>query len=103
MNYTENYEGIKLDVQAVDIQITDGVQQGIRDVIDKIKHHAHKINFVDVYLKVEDHAIDKKSVRMRIGVPGPDVFAEDKGDNWAPMFKSVTDKLSRQLEKLYKN
>jgi hypothetical protein len=30
MNYTENFDGIKLDVQAVDITISDTVQQEIR-------------------------------------------------------------------------
>ena len=99
MNYTENFEGIKIDVQAVDIHIADGVQEGIRDAISKIGRHTRNINFVDVYLKIEDHATDKKSLRMRVGIPGPDVFAEDTGDNWAPLLKSVTDKINRQLEK----
>ncbi len=99
MNYTENFEGIKIDVQAVDIEIADGVQQGIRDAIGKIKKYTREINWVDVYLKIEDHATDKKSIRMRVGIPGPDVFAEDKGENWAPVLKSVTEKLRRQLEK----
>jgi putative sigma-54 modulation protein len=99
MNYTENFEGIKVDVQAVDIHIPDGVQQGIRDAITKLGKHARNINFVDVYLKIQDHQTNQKSLRMRVGVPGPDVFAEDSGDNWAPLLKSVTEKLSRQLEK----
>ncbi|OKL38467.1 ribosome hibernation-promoting factor, HPF/YfiA family [Pontibacter flavimaris] len=100
MNYTEHYEGIKLDVQAVDISISDALQQGVRDTIDKVKRHAKKIDSVDVYFKEEaSHATNSKSVRMRVGIPGNDVFAQDEGDNWFELLKNVEEKLKRQLEK----
>lgn len=100
MNYTENYEGIKLDVQAVDISISDALQQGVRDVIDKVKRHNKKIDSVDVYFKEEpSQSTNTKSVRMRVGIPGNDVFAQDEGDNWFELLKNVEDKLRRQLEK----
>jgi ribosomal subunit interface protein len=100
MNYTEHYEGIKLDVQAVDITISDALQQGVRDTIDKVKRHAKKIDSVDVYFKEEaSHATNSKSVRMRVGIPGNDVFAQDEGDNWFELLKNVEEKLKRQLEK----
>lgn len=51
MNYTENFEGIKIDVQAVDITIDDDVQQGIRDMITRLKRHVSQVNWVDVYFK----------------------------------------------------
>lgn len=100
MNYTENYEGIKLDVQAVDISISDALQQGVRDVIDKVKRHNKKIDSVDVYFKEgPNQSTNTKSVRMRVGIPGNDVFAQDEGDNWFELLKNVEDKLRRQLEK----
>ena len=100
MNYTEHYEGIKLDVQAVDISISDALQQGVRDVIDKVKRHNKKIDSVDVYFKEEpNQSTNTKSVRMRVGIPGNDVFAHDEGDNWFELLKNVEDKLRRQLEK----
>ena len=100
MNYTEHYEGIKLDVQAVDISISDALQQGVRDVIDKVKRHNKKIDSVDVYFKEEpNQSTNTKSVRMRVGIPGNDVFAQDEGDNWFELLKNVEDKLRRQLEK----
>jgi putative sigma-54 modulation protein len=39
MNYTENFEGIKMDVQAVDISISKTVQQRIREMITKMRLH----------------------------------------------------------------
>ena len=100
MNYTENYEGIKLDVQAVDIEISDAIQESIRKKIAKLKRHAKKIDSIDVYFKEEaNHATNTKSVRMRVGVPGNDVFAQDEGDNWYQLLDNVEEKLIKQLQK----
>ena len=100
MNYTENFEGIKLDVQAVDIEISDALQQSVRDTIGKIKRHIKKIDSVDVYFKEEaSQSTNQKSVHMRVGIPGNDVFAKEEGDNWYELLKNVEEKLKRQLEK----
>ncbi|MCJ8164096.1 ribosome-associated translation inhibitor RaiA [Pontibacter sp. E15-1] len=100
MNYTENFEGIKLDIQAVDIEISDAIQQQVRETITKLKRHMKKIDSVDVYFKEEaSHATKAKSLHMRVGVPGNDVFAQDEGDNWYELLKNVETKLKRQLEK----
>ncbi|MDX5346875.1 MAG: HPF/RaiA family ribosome-associated protein [Hymenobacteraceae bacterium] len=100
MNYTENYEGIKIDVEAVGTSLSDTIQQSVRDAILKFKKHAKKIDSVDVYFKEEpSHATKAKSVRMRVGIPGTDVFAQDEGDNWHQLLDNVQQKLIRQLDK----
>ena len=100
MSYTENFEGIKLDVQSVDITISDDLQQHIRSTISKLKRHGNKIDSVDVYFKEEaSQSTNSKKVSMRVGIPGNDVFAEDTGDNWYEQLKNVEEKLKRQLEK----
>ncbi|MDX5419628.1 MAG: ribosome-associated translation inhibitor RaiA [Hymenobacteraceae bacterium] len=100
MNYTENFEGIKLDVQAVDIEISDAIQESIRKKISKLKRHAKKIDSIDVYFKEEaSQSTNTKSVRMRVGVPGNDVFAKDAGENWYELLDSVEEKLVKQLQK----
>ena len=102
MNYTENYKGIKLDVQSVNLDISDSEQAEIRSAIDKISRFANVINAVDVYFKHEGSGNDVTHVvGMRVGVPGPDVFAEEKGieEHWKVLLKSVTDKVIRQLQK----
>jgi len=100
MSYTENFEGIKLDVQSVDITISDDLQQQIRNTISKLKRHGNRIDSVDVYFKQEaSQSTNSKKVSMRVGIPGNDVFAEDTGDNWYEQLKNVEEKLKRQLEK----
>jgi putative sigma-54 modulation protein len=101
MNYTENLEGIKLDVQAADIDISDVLQQEIRNAIGRLKRHISEVNFVDVYFTDKrDKATDAKNVGIRFGIPGNDAYASDSGDNWMELLKSVEEKLRRQLMKI---
>ena len=100
MNYTENFEDIKLDVQAVDITIGDDIQQEIRNMIVRLKRHISEVNLVDVYLEDKSaKSTDQKRVSVRFGIPGNDAFASDTGDNFMALLKSVEEKLWRQLEK----
>ena len=100
MNYTENFEGIKIDVQAVDITIDNDLQQGIRDVITRLRRHISDVNFADVYItEKSEKSTDPKSVGIRFGIPGNDAYASDSGDNWMALLKNVQEKLRRQLEK----
>jgi putative sigma-54 modulation protein len=100
MNYTENYRGIKLDVQGVDLTLKDSVQETIREVVDKLEKFTDHINFADVYLKIENSNNGmNKYVSMRLGVPGPDAFADDRGEHFEPTLRSVASKLEKQLRK----
>jgi ribosomal subunit interface protein len=100
MNYTENYRGIKIDVQAPQVDVSEAVQEEIRQSIDKLSRFTQNINALDVYFNMEGQGTTAVSViGMRVGVPGPDVYAEEKGTNWIGMLKSVTDKNIRQLQK----
>jgi ribosomal subunit interface protein len=100
MNYTENYKGVKIDVQSPNADISTAVQEEIRLAIDKLSRFTTNINAADFYFKVEgSNNAALSSVSIRLGIPGPDVFADDTGDNWISLVKSVTDKLIRQLEK----
>ncbi|HRK53398.1 MAG TPA: ribosome-associated translation inhibitor RaiA [Cyclobacteriaceae bacterium] len=101
MNYTENFEGIKLDVQAVDITISDNLQQSIRDTISRLKRHTSDVNYVDVYFTDKsEKSTNPKTVGMKFGIPGNDAFASDSGDNWMELLKNVEEKLRSQLVKL---
>ncbi|WP_057939983.1 HPF/RaiA family ribosome-associated protein [Algoriphagus resistens] len=101
MNYTENYRGIKLDVQSPHMEVSEPVQLELRSCIDKLTRFADDINEVAVYINKEGHgAAIVTNLGMRVGIPGPDIYADEDGDNWIGMLKSVTDKNIRQLQKL---
>lgn len=100
MNYTENYRGIKIDVQSPNVDLSESIQQEVRDSIDKLSRFTSNINAFDAYFKAESQSgRNVNIVGVRLGIPGPDVFAEERGDNWIPLLKSVVDKLVRQLKK----
>lgn len=100
MNYTENFEGIKIDVQAVDINIDNALQKRIRDIILSLRRHISEVNWVDVYFKEEiQQSTNPRTFSIRFGIPGKDAFASDTGDNWMALMSSVEEKLRRQLQK----
>jgi ribosomal subunit interface protein len=101
MNYTENYNGIKIDVQAPQVDLPEGLQAQIRKSIDKISRFTDNIIAVDLYFNISGTGkTAERILGMRIGIPGPDVFSEEKGkDRWNTMLRSVTDKNIRQLQK----
>src|SRR6185295_2773057 len=100
MNYTENFEGIKMDVQAVRITLSDNLQQSIRKMIVRLRRHFSELNWVDVsFKKKSEHSAASRTVSVRLGIPGNDAFASDSGDYWIILLKNVEEKLRRQLEK----
>jgi|SRR5690554_489173 len=100
MNYSENFEGIPLDVQTGEITLTDDIQQEIREIITRLKRHTSDVNFVDVYFTDKsEKSTDAKTLGIRVGIPGNDAYASDSGDNWMELLKNVEEKLRRQLKK----
>lgn len=101
MNYTENYRGIKVDVQAPQVDVPAGLQEQIRKSIDKLLRFTPVINAVDIYLNVSGTGkTAERILGMRVGIPGPDVFSEEKAkDRWNTMLRAVVDKNVRQLQK----
>ncbi|MFA6758842.1 MAG: HPF/RaiA family ribosome-associated protein [Bacteroidales bacterium] len=100
MNYSENIEGVNIDVQAGEINITDDIQQEIRDAVGRLKKHISEVNFVDVYFtNKSEKSTNAKNVGIKFGIPGNDAYASDSGDNWMELLKNVEAKLRRQLMK----
>ncbi|TAN01949.1 MAG: 30S ribosomal protein S30 [Chitinophagaceae bacterium] len=100
MNYTENFEGIKLDVQAGSIDIEKNVQEEIRKLLTRLRRHVSEITWADFYLEDKTgKSTNQKRVSIRFGIPRNDAFASDTGDNFMALLKSVEEKLRRQLEK----
>jgi ribosomal subunit interface protein len=100
MIYTEQIDGIKLDIQTVDLSIDEKVQQKIRQMIKRLQRHISEINWVDIHFKNEsNHPTENRMVSVRLGIPRNDAFASDSGDQWLDLLKKVEEKLRRQLRK----
>jgi ribosomal subunit interface protein len=100
MDYTETITGIKINVQAVDITISDEIKDTIRKSITRLSRFYNKIEWADVYLEdKKEKKTQQKQVSIRLGIPGNDPFASEYGDNFHALLAEVEDKLQRQLEK----
>ena len=100
MIYTEQIEGIKLNIRTVDLRINEEVQDNIRKMIKKLKRYISEINWVDIHFKKEgSQATDKRMINVRIGIPGIDAFASVSGNHWMDLLKKVEVKLRQQLIK----
>lgn len=101
MNYTDNFEGIKLDVQAVDFTPEQKVEERIRKMLSYLtRFSSGKIVYASVFLEDKRaKSTNQKSVKVQLGVPGPDIIATDTGDDFMKLLASVQEKLARQLKK----
>lgn len=100
MEYTENIKGIKLNIQAVDINIGEDVQERIRKSIERLSQFYDKIEWADIYLEdKKEKSTQRKQVSIRLGIPGNDPFASEYGDDFHALLTDVENKLQRQLEK----
>ena len=100
MNYTENFEGIKMDIQATDISISDDLQRSMRKMIVRLRRHFSELNWVNFYFrKNSEYSTANRRVSVRLGIQGNDAFASDSGNNWKALLKNVEGKLLRQREK----
>jgi ribosomal subunit interface protein len=100
MQYTENITGIKINVQAVDINIGEDVKDTIRKSITRLSRFYDRIEWADIYLEdKKDKKTEQKQVSIRLGIPGNDPFASEYGDNFHALLSGVEDKLRIQLEK----
>ncbi|MBS1927090.1 MAG: ribosome-associated translation inhibitor RaiA [Chitinophagaceae bacterium] len=100
MNHTEHFEGIKLDVQASNITIEEGVHQRIREMLSRLRRYFSEISYADVHFENKTgKSTSQKEVSVRLGIPGNDAFASDSGDNYYALLSSVEDKLRNQLTK----
>lgn len=100
MNYTENFEGIKLDVQSVDFTPEQKVEERIKKMLSYLKRFSNEIVYASIYLEnKKDKSTEQKSVTVQLGVPGPDIVASDKGDDFMALLANVEEKLARQIKK----
>jgi|GEM_PF-357374 len=105
MNNNGTLDNVRLDIETVNFEITDNQRDIILEALSKLRrYYSGDVITAEVYMRVEAHGgPNDKSLRIKYGVPGNDVFAEDNGENWGTMAHNVTAKLKRQLEKRFGN
>ncbi|HEV7348096.1 HPF/RaiA family ribosome-associated protein [Telluribacter sp.] len=104
MTYNMNIEGIRLDIQAVDFELDDSFLGRIEAALARIRRfYSGDIVYADFYLKREtSHSVNEKSLHIKLGIPGRDPFAAEKGDDWGQLLKNATEQIIKQVQKQHK-
>jgi len=100
MKSSYHYDGIRMDVQTVGIEMNDFLQQQITRMVRKLRGLLPEVNWIDIYIKNSvGQSVAPRQVSVRFGIPGPDIVASDRGKSWKSLLKNVERKLIRQWNK----
>jgi ribosomal subunit interface protein len=90
----------KKNIQAVNARITGAVQKHINNMLRRLERYVPEINWVDMYFRKEGkQPTANRTLRVRLGIPGTDVFASESGTRWRTILRQVEEKLERQLKR----
>jgi len=96
MEYTVN--NIKMDLQTVGFQETPEVVSQVENELRRVMRFRQDIVAADVYLREEgSNPESNKTARIRLGIPGKDLFAEGTAGSWAASLRDASEKLKRQF------
>jgi ribosomal subunit interface protein len=100
MNNRQIPKGVVIDIQAVAMTINGQLQRKIFKMIEKFKNYFTKISWADFYMRqTSKRSASPRTVSVRIGIPGPDIFVSDTGKTWKALMNRVEKKIMRQLIK----
>ncbi|WP_375445859.1 HPF/RaiA family ribosome-associated protein [uncultured Fibrella sp.] len=105
MSEKKGVEDVGLRIQAVNCTVDDAFRDRITQALTKLRrYYSGDLITADIILREEAHGNPgAKSLRISLGIPGTDIFAEDDGENWDTMLSTVTGKLKHQLERNFTN
>jgi putative sigma-54 modulation protein len=90
---------MKLILSTHNVTLTKAIEEHILDRLEKLEHFDQRA--IDARVTIEhDHtrAPDKQfSCSIRLGVRGPDLFAEDAESDLYPAIDKVTKKIEQQI------
>lgn len=94
---------MKINIRAVHFDLTNELRDYAAEKIGKLDDYYKNIIMADV--AVENHESEKKGLysynaKVKLSVPGKDLFAEGTGADEFSAIDNVEDKLKTQVEKL---
>lgn len=101
MNHIEEFESIKLEIQTVKFDADKVLLEKIREMIRYLKRFSsNRILYATVFLEDKQGKLsEQKSVKVLLGVAGPDIVASERGDDFGNLLNNVREKLIVQLKK----
>jgi putative sigma-54 modulation protein len=69
-------------------------------MLDKLKRYFTKISWADFYMRqLSKRSASPRTIKVRLGIPGPDIFVSDSGKSWKSLLSSVEQMIIKQLQK----
>jgi len=81
------------------IALTGSIHAFVADKITHLEEYGEQIVAAHIVLLHDQNKKKPFSVKVHLGMPGPDIFAEDAEADLYAAIDKVVDKLSRQLSK----
>ena len=87
---------MQLDITGHQIDLTDALQQRIREKMQKLERHSEEITHMHVVLNIENRTHQAEATAH---VPGAELFAMAEADDMYAAIDQLTVKMDRQLLK----
>ncbi len=91
---------MQIVIEPVDVDVTNGLEEYIKERLNKFFGKQSYITGIDVYVKnKEEKAEDECVVEAKVYLPGPELYAESAASSYHHALNETIDKLRRQLDK----
>ena len=93
---------MKTDIQTVNFDASQTLVQFIENELYDLETEFDQIIGAEVYLRPGKSEEDNKTVKLKLNVPGPDLFAEFKSNSYENGLMEAIEKVRFQLFKMSK-
>jgi putative sigma-54 modulation protein len=93
---------MKTDIQTVNFDASQSLVEFIENELYDLEAEFDQIIGAEVYLRPGKTEQDKKTVKLKLNVPGPDLFAEFKSNSYENGLMEAIEKVRFQLFKTTK-
>lgn len=93
---------MKTDIQTVNFDASQALVQFIENELYDLEAEFDQIIGAEVYLRPGKSEDDNKTVKLKLNVPGPDLFAEFKSNSYENGLLEAIEKVRFQLFKATK-
>ncbi len=93
---------MKTDIQTVNFDAPETLVQFIENELYDLETEFDQIIGAEVYLRPGRSEEDNKTVKLKLNVPGPDLFAEYKSSSYEGGLVEAIEKVRFQLYKMSK-
>lgn len=90
---------MKTDIQTVDFDASINLVEFIESELYDLEADYHEIIGAEVYLRPGKSEEDRKTVKLKLNVPGPDLFAKFKSTSYENGLIEAIKKVRSQLSK----